>query len=83
MDFREEMKHMKTKDKPVQRAYSNPTEDLAIGRVMRQWKKKQKRKRDHENYLARKAAWETAHPGKLYEDRPRYNTRVWKDGGRR
>ena len=74
------MKHMK--EKPIHRAYANPTEDLAIGRMMRQWKKKQKRKRDHEDYLARKVAWEAAHPGKLYEDRPRYNTQVWKDGDR-
>ena len=72
------MKHMK--EKPIHRAYANPTEDLAIGRVMRQWKYQQKRQRDHEDFLKRKASWEAAHPGKVYEDRPRYNTQVWKDG---
>jgi hypothetical protein len=73
---------MKARDKPISKAYRSPTEDAAIGRVMKEWRRKQKRRRDREAYLARKTAWETAHPGKLYENRPRFNTRVWKDGGR-
>ena len=70
------------KDNPVQKAYSTPTEDAAIGSVMRQWKREQKRQREHEAYLSRKASWEATHPGKAYEDRPRHNTQVWKEGDR-
>ena len=68
--------------KPVRKAYRSPTEDAAIGHIMREWRQEQKRRRDHEAYLLRKAAWEAAYPGKLYENRPRFNTRVWRDGDR-
>ena len=71
---------MKTREKPVRKAYRSPTEDAAIGHIMREWRRKQKRRRDHEAYLLREATWEAAHPGKLYENRPRFNTQVWREG---
>ena len=69
------------KHKPVRKAYRSPTEDAAVGHIMREWRREQKRQRDHDAYLLRKATWEVAHPGITYEQRPRYNTKVWKDGG--
>ena len=71
---------MNTKGKHIRKAYRSPTEDLAIGRVMKEWRRKQKRRREHEAYLHRKASWEAAHPGNVYEHRKRFNTRVWKAG---
>jgi len=73
---------MKRKNKSVRKAYRSPTEDAAIGHIMREWRREQKRRRNHEAYLFRKAAWEAARPGKLYENRPRFNTRVWREGER-
>lgn len=70
---------MKTKNKPVRKAYCSPTEDTAIGHIMSERRKKQKRRRDREAYLLRKTAWEAAHPGKIYENRPRFNTQVWRE----
>ena len=73
---------MKTREKPVRKAYRSPTEDAAIGHIMREWRREQKRQRDHDAYLLRKATWEATHPGMTYELRPRYNIQVWKDGDR-
>ena len=71
---------MKARDKPISKAYRSPTEDAAIGHIMSERRKKQKRRRDRDAYFLRKAAWEAAHPGKLYENRPRFNTQVWREG---
>lgn len=65
------------------RSYRSPTEDAAIGKVMREWKREKERVDRQEAYQARKSAWEEAHPGKAYEDRPRnhdHNITVWHEG---
>ena len=67
-------------DHPYYRPYRSPTEDEAIGNIIREWRREQKRIREHEAFLERKATWEVRHPGKIYEHRKRFNTQVWKAG---
>lgn len=65
-------------ERRIRKHYRNPTEDRAIGNVMREWRRDQRRL----EYERRKAIWEAQHPGKVYENRKRFNTRVWREGER-
>ena len=69
---------MKTREKPIRKAYRSFTEDIAMAHVMRDWHREQRKAREHRAYLKRKAAWEARHPGKGYGNWKRFNTSVWR-----